>query len=83
MAPGAWPYHHPQMGWHMHPRHPGPGWLPLNPMDAQGIVGGGGQQQDRTAKTPSAPDPNRPPKETGADALDRPIRSGQAARSPA
>ena len=69
MAPGAWPYHHPQMGWHMHPRHPGPGWLPLNPMDAQGIVGGGGQQQGQDGQDPNAPDPNRPPKETGADAL--------------
>jgi hypothetical protein len=58
----AWPYHHPQFGWHMHPFHPGPGWLPLNPQDAQSIVGGqqGGQPQD-----PNAPDPNRPPKETG------------------
>jgi hypothetical protein len=42
-APGAWPYHHPQFGWHMHGRPPGQGWLPLNPMDAQALVGGGGQ----------------------------------------
>ena len=27
----------------MHGRPPGPGWLPLNPMDAQALVGGGGQ----------------------------------------
>ena len=63
MAPGAWPYHHPQMGWHMHPRHPGPGWLPLNPMDAQGIVGGGGQQQGQPNQQ-GGPDPNNPPPET-------------------
>ena len=62
-APGAWPYHHPQMGWHMHGSHPGPGWLPLNPTDAQGIVGG---QQGQGGQDPNAPDPDRPPKETGA-----------------
>ena len=61
-APGAWPYHHPMHGWHMHPFHPGGGWAPLNPLDAQGIVGGGQQQ----GQDPNAPDPNRPPKETGA-----------------
>jgi hypothetical protein len=58
MAPGAWPYHHPQFGWHMHGRPPGGGWLPLNPLDAQSLVGGQGGQ--------GGPDPNRPPKETGA-----------------
>jgi hypothetical protein len=58
---GAWPYHHPQFGWHMHPRPPGPGWLPLNPLDAQALVGGG---QDPN-QDPNQPDPNAPPKETG------------------
>jgi hypothetical protein len=62
-GPGHWPYHHPQFGWHMHPRHPGPGWLPLNPMDAQGIVGGG-QPQGQAGQDPNAPDPNAPPPET-------------------
>jgi hypothetical protein len=65
MAPGAWPYHHEMHGWHMHPRHPGPGWLPLNPIDAQGIVGGQGGQ-DPNAPNQGGPDPNAPPKETGA-----------------
>jgi hypothetical protein len=60
MARGAWPYHHPQFGWHMHGRPPGPGWLPLHPTDAQGLVGAQPGQQD-----PNAPDPNAPPKETG------------------
>ena len=64
MARGAWPYHHPQFGWHMHGRPPGPGWLPLNPFDAQGIVGGqGGQPGDPSQ---GGPDPNAPPKETDA-----------------
>jgi hypothetical protein len=62
MAPGAWPYHHEMHGWHMHPRHPGPG-LPLNPIDAQGIVGGGGQGDPSQQ---GGPDPNAPPKETDA-----------------
>ena len=57
---GAWPYHHPQFGWHMHGRPPGPGWLPLHPMDAQSIVGGGQDQN----QDPNAPvDPNNPPQE--------------------
>jgi hypothetical protein len=60
---GAWPYHHPQFGWHMHGRPPGPGWLPLHPMDAQGLVGGGGQ--DGQDPSQQGPDPNAPPKETG------------------
>ena len=61
---GAWPYHHPQFGWHMHGRPPGPGWLPLHPMDAQSIVGGGAQPgQDPNQQ---GPDPNAPPKETDA-----------------
>jgi hypothetical protein len=59
----AWPYHHPQFGWHMHPFHPGPGWLPLNPQDARAMVGGG--QQGGQPQDPNAPDPNQPPKETG------------------
>jgi hypothetical protein len=62
MAPGAWPYHHEMHGWHMHPRHPGPGWLPLNPMDAQGIVGGGGSSGGGGAS--GGWDANNPPKET-------------------
>ena len=63
----AWPYHHPQFGWHMHGGHPGPGWLPLNPSDAQALVGGGqgGQQGGQGGQDPNAPDPNRPPKEGG------------------
>ena len=65
---GAWPYHHPVHGWHMHGRPPGGGWLPLNPIDAQGLVGGGqGQGQGQGQQDPNAPDPNRPPKETGAE----------------
>ena len=67
-GPGAWPYHHPQFGWHMHPRHPGPGWLPLNPTDAQGIVGGGQQADNPNQQNPGGPDPNAPPKETGGGA---------------
>ena len=63
MGRGAWPYHHPQFGWHMHGRPPGPGWLPLHPNDAQALVGGQGQDPNQD---PNAPDPNRPPKETGA-----------------
>jgi hypothetical protein len=58
-APGAWPYHHPQFGWHMHGRPPGQGWLPLNPMDARAMVGGG------QGGAPGQADPNAPPKETG------------------
>ena len=65
MARGAWPYHHPQFGWHMHSRHPGPGWLPLHPFDAQGMVGGGGQGQGDPSQQ-GGPDPNAPPKETDA-----------------
>ena len=57
-APGAWPYHHPQFGWHFHRRPTGPGWQPLHPMDAQSMVGGGQDGQD-----PNAPDPNNPPQE--------------------
>ena len=69
-APGAWPYHHPQFGWHMHGRYPGPGWRPLHPSDAQAMVGGGDGGQDGTDpnQDPNAPDPNRPPKETGRPA---------------
>jgi hypothetical protein len=63
-APGAWPYHHPQFGWHMHGRPPGQGWLPLNPMDAQGLVGGGGSSGGAGASG-GWPDPNAPPQETG------------------
>ena len=72
---GAWPYHHPQMGWHMHGRPPGFGWRPLHPNDAQALVGGGmgggqGQPGDpNNPADPNAPDPNAPPKETGRDAL--------------
>lgn len=70
-GPGAWPYHHPQFGWHMHAFHPGGGWRPLHPNDGQAIVGGGGQQggqQDPNAppQQDNAPDPDRPPKETNA-----------------
>jgi hypothetical protein len=64
---GAWPYHHPQFGWHMHGRPPGPGWRPLHPNDAQAMVGGGQDGQDPN-QDPNAPDPNRPPKETGRPA---------------
>ena len=65
MGRGAWPYHHPQFGWHMHGRPPGPGWLPLHPNDAQALVGGQGQDgQDPSQQ--GGPDPNAPPKETGA-----------------
>jgi hypothetical protein len=62
---GLWPYHHPQMGWHFHHGHPGNGWLPLNPQqaDQMGMTGGG---QQGGPGDPNAPDPNRPPKETGA-----------------
>ena len=60
---GAWPYHHPQFGWHMHGRPPGQGWLPLHPNDAQALVGGQGGQP---GQDPNAPDPNRPPKEGGS-----------------
>jgi hypothetical protein len=66
MARGAWPYHHPQFGWHMHGRPPGGGWLPLHPNDAQALVGGQGQDGQDPNQDPNAPDPNRPPKETGA-----------------
>ena len=62
---GAWPYHHPQFGWHMHGRPPGGGWLPLHPNDAQALVGGQGQDGQDPNQDPNAPDPNRPPKETG------------------
>jgi hypothetical protein len=65
---GAWPYHHPMHGWDMHHHHPGGGWLPLNPAELQGL--GGGQQGGQPgAQDPNAPDPDRPPKETGGDAL--------------
>jgi hypothetical protein len=63
MARGAWPYHHPVHGWHFHGSHPGQGWLPLNPTDAQGIVGGQGGQPGGPSQ--GGPDPNAPPKETG------------------
>jgi hypothetical protein len=64
---GAWPYHHPMHGWDMHHQHPGGGWLPLNPAELQGL--GGGQQGGQPgAQDPNAPDPDRPPKETGGDA---------------
>ena len=66
MARGAWPYHHPQFGWHMHGRPPGGGWLPLHPNDAQALVGGGGQDGQDPNQDPNAPDPNRPPKEGGS-----------------
>ena len=66
MARGAWPYHHPQFGWHMHGRPPGGGWLPLHPNDAQSIVGG--QPGQDPSQDPNAPDPNAPPKETGRPA---------------
>jgi hypothetical protein len=63
---GEWPYHHPEHGWHMHPFHPGGGWLPLNPIFLQGL--GGGQQGGQPgAQAPNALDPDRPPKETGAE----------------
>jgi hypothetical protein len=63
---GAWPYHHPMHGWDMHHQHPGGGWLPLNPAELQGL--GGGQQGGQPgAQDPNAPDPDRPPKETGAE----------------
>lgn len=61
MARGAWPYHHPVHGWHFHGSHPGQGWLPLNPSDAQGIVGGGQGQGGGQGGA----DPNNPPPETG------------------
>ena len=63
-GPGHWPYHHPQFGWHMHPRHPGPGWLPLSQGDAQGIVGG---QGGGTQGQGGGADPNNPPPESGGD----------------
>jgi hypothetical protein len=54
-------------GWDMHHQHPGGGWLPLNPAELQGL--GGGQQGGQPgAQDPNAPDPDRPPKETGGDA---------------
>jgi hypothetical protein len=55
---GAWPYHHPRFGWDMHHRHPGGGWLPLNPAEMQGM--GGGQQGGPNQQG----DPNQPPQET-------------------
>ena len=61
MARGAWPYHHPQFGWHMHGRPPGGGWLPLHPNDAQALVGG--QDGQDPNQDPNAPDPNNPPQE--------------------
>ena len=64
---GAWPYHHPRFGWDMHHQHPGGGWLPMNPAEMPGL--GGQQGQDQNQQDPNALDPNRPPKETGADAL--------------
>jgi len=63
---GSWPYHHPMHGWDMHHQHPGGGWLPLNPAELQGL--GGGQQGGQPgAQDPNAPDPDRPPKETGGE----------------
>jgi hypothetical protein len=61
---GAWPYHHPQFGWDMHHHHPGGGWLPMNPADMQGLTGG---QQGQDPNQQGGPDPNQPPKETGAE----------------
>jgi hypothetical protein len=63
---GAWPYHHPRFGWDMHHNHPGGGWLPLNPADMQGLTGGQ-QGQGQNQQDPNALDPDRPPKETGAE----------------
>jgi hypothetical protein len=65
---GPWPYHHPMHGWDMHHMHPGGGWRPLSPQDAQGmgLLGGGQQPGGQNGQDPNAPDPNRPPKETGA-----------------
>jgi hypothetical protein len=65
---GLWPYHHPQMGWHFHHGHPGGGWLPLSPQQADQMGMTGGDQQGGGPGDPNAPDPNRPPKETGAAA---------------
>jgi hypothetical protein len=67
---GLWPYHHPQMGWHFHHGHPGGGWLPLSPQqaDQMGMTGGDQQGGGQPGQDPNAPDPNRPPKETGATA---------------
>ncbi|HEY4808202.1 MAG TPA: hypothetical protein VIH81_10735, partial [Roseiarcus sp.] len=76
---GAWPYHHPQMGWHMHGRPPGFGWRPLHPNDAQALVGGGmgggqqGQGQQPGQQDPNAPDPNNPPPEKNG----QPIGGGE------
>ena len=85
-ARGAWPYHHPQMGWHFHGRPPGPGWRPLHPNDAQSIVGGGmggdqSQQQGQPGQQdPNAPDPNKPPAERDGGAGGQPdddfVKSG-------
>ena len=72
MARGAWPYHHPQFGWHMHGRPPGPGWLPLHPNDAQGLVGGQGQPGQPGQQDPNAPDPNKPPAERDGGAGGQP-----------
>jgi hypothetical protein len=73
-APGGWPYHHPQMGWHMHGGHPGPPWRPLHPNDAQAMVGGGmvGGQGQPGQQDPNAPDPNKPPQETHGGAGGQP-----------
>jgi hypothetical protein len=69
----TWPYHHPQHGWHMHPFHPGRGWLPLSPMDplASSLAGVGPQdQQGQPGQQQGQPnaqglDPNQVPPETG------------------
>ena len=62
MARGAWPYHHPSTAGTCTASTPDRGWLPLNPTDAQGIVGGG----RRTSNSKAGQTPTRPPNETGA-----------------
>jgi hypothetical protein len=62
---GSWPYHHPMHGWDMHHQHPGGGWLPLNPAELG--MGGGQQGGQPGAQDPNALDPDKPPKETGAE----------------
>jgi hypothetical protein len=66
---GEWPYHHPQHGWHMHPFHPGGGWLPLNPAELQGMMGGGQQGgPGGPGGNQGGRDPNNPPQQTEAGA---------------
>jgi hypothetical protein len=62
---GSWPYHHPMHGWDMHHHHPGGGWLPLNPAELG--MGGGGFTSGDTGVSNAGLDPDRPPKETGAE----------------